>query len=134
MMSFWQMAIILSSVVWGFLPVYGASVPESLVDLDLQWLSEWQAKSRWGRDPFYRDRVAKKIGGEESAENQNEEELSLSAIIFRDGKGVAIINEQILRKGDSIGGGVISRILPDRVLLREGGEVIVLRVKPFGAK
>jgi hypothetical protein len=108
----------------------GASKPESalksLIDLNLQ-TSPRSAVPRWGRDPF----ILNKIGAKKE---QGEDKISLSAIIFREGKGVAIINDQIVRQGDQIGGEVVSDILADRVILRGGGRVIELRVDPFMIK
>ncbi len=92
---------------------------------------------RWGRDPFYRERprVNNKQGYPsemEIQETKEEIDFLLSAIIFKDGNGVAIINDRIVRRGDSLGDGVVvKRILSNKVVLREGKRTVVLRVQPF---
>ncbi len=100
---------------------------------------EKKENNRWGRDPFYRNRAK----GNNENENQNEAEeattptadFRLSAIIFREGNSVAIINDQIVRPGDKLGIDiVVSRILPHKVFLRKGKRTIVLKVQAFGHK
>jgi hypothetical protein len=105
--------------------VYGAAGPESLLDRDLHPLPK--PRSRWGRDPFLLNRA-------EERKPENTGNLALSAIIFREGGGAAIINDQIVRLGDTIGEGVVTAILSDRVLVQERGRVLELRVEPFGPK
>ncbi len=111
-------------------------VSETQVDADMGPEIEQTENNRWGRDPFYRDRTRENNEGENNVEEQEDKvDFLLSAIIFRDGKSVAIINDQIFRPGDKIGTDVIvSRILPHKVFLREGTRTIVLQVKPFGSK
>jgi hypothetical protein len=111
-------------IVMGVKASQGTSVPESLVDLDIKPPSPRPVAPRWGRDPF-------SLGKLETKNEDGGGTLSLSAIIFREGKGVAIVNDQIVRKGDSIGGKVVGDILSDRVILRERGRIIELRVNPF---
>ncbi len=91
----------------------------------------------WGRDPFYRKRVKKSLETVAPFVEKRQEDfdLFLSAIIFREGIGVAIIDGKIVRLGDSVGKGyVVSHILNDKVLLLKGDRVKMLQVQPFRGK
>lgn len=98
---------------------------QSLSDINLDWLERQENYKQWGRDPFD---LPSAQGGEESG---TEGGLKLSAIIYRKNRGVAIINDRILRKGDRIGGKEIARILADRVILRDGSGERELLVNRF---
>jgi len=99
---------------------------------DLNSVTARPDDARWGRDPFYRERVA---GIEETVvvAPSIPAKLFLSAIIFREGIGVAIIDGRIVRQGDSIGKGfVVSEILTDKVFLLKGEQIRMLEVQAFG--
>lgn len=109
-----------------------ASPGRSLSDVNLSFLKQGRDSLEWGRDPFVLP--IRSIGEPPQAANQIEKPFSLSAIIYNNGTGAAIINGRILRKGDQIEGMVISEVQPDRVLLREGLHNLELRVEPFLSK
>jgi hypothetical protein len=84
---------------------------------------------KWGRDPFALP-VEEKGGGSGIIFGRD---LRLSAIINGPGRGVAIINNRILREGDTIEGVQVVKILNDRVMLNdESGyrELRINRLKP----
>jgi len=124
----WALGLLLLGLFLTGVPAEGKPERESLVDFDPEALPR-EAPLRWGRDPFFIDQA----GRGEQAEGEGER-LWVSAIIFRQGKAVAIINDQIVRRGETIGGGIVSDILPDRVILREGRRDIELRVDAFAIK
>jgi hypothetical protein len=77
-----------------------------------------RAEAPWGRDPFLSDTY--KSG-------QASSELKLQGISTRQDKvGFAFINNEIVRKGDSIGGYEVGEILKDRVLLKKGSQSFYL--------
>ena len=104
----------------------------SLSDVNLSFLKQGKASMEWGRDPFVLP--VRPVGEPQQTTNQMEKPFSLSAIIYNNGTGAAIINGRILRKGDQIEGMEISEVHPDRVLLREGLRNLELRVDPFLSK
>lgn len=53
--------------------------------------------------------------------------FTLQAVSERDGRAVAIINDRLLREGDSIDGARIVKIASDQVELEIGGRRVVLR-------
>lgn len=112
----------------------GVSPPEahSLSDVNLSFLKQGKESMEWGRDPFVLP--VRPVGEPQQVANAMEKPFSLSAIIYKNGAGTAIINGRILRKGDQIEGMEISEVYPDRVLLREGLRNLELRVDPFLSK
>ena len=78
--------------------------------------------SHWGRDPFSLPNRSNGLAREQGGE------FHLSAIIYRKGRGLAIINNKILRKGDMIEGRRVAVILEDRVVLRSAAGELELRV------
>ncbi|HLG22761.1 MAG TPA: hypothetical protein VI382_08085 [Candidatus Manganitrophaceae bacterium] len=106
-----------------------ATEGESLLDMNIAYLEQKRILTRWGRDPFS---LPPPSGGEPSIEGR--EPLSLSAIIYREGKGAAIINDQIVREGDRIEGLEVEQVFSDRVFLREGSRVKELKVRQFLSK
>ncbi len=60
--------------------------------------------------------------------------LRLSAILFNEGGGLAIINHKIVRRGDRIGSRKVVSILEDRVFLQDLSGVYELRLDRFGAE
>lgn len=95
---------------------------QSLSEINKQWLERKEAELRWGRDPFVLPR--RPTGGGMEAEG----EFHLSAIIYRAGRGVAIINNKILRPGDMIEGRRVAEIREDRVVLQDAVGKKELRV------
>ena len=77
-----------------------------------------RAQGPWGRDPFTSD-VYKSV--------QAESELKLQGISYRKDKvGFAFINNEIVKKGDIVGGYEVAEILKDRVLLKKGSQSFYL--------
>jgi hypothetical protein len=99
---------------------------QSLVDINLHFLQQKKSANDWGRDPFLLPAVPKK-----RLTSDRGKRFSLSAIIYKEGSGAAIINNQITRRGDQIGGMAVHEIQPDRVILKNELEVLELRVDPF---
>jgi hypothetical protein len=77
-----------------------------------------RAEAPWGRDPF-------SSGTYKSG--QANSELKLQGISYRKDKvGFAFINNEIVKKGDSIGGYEVGEVLKDRVLLKKGTQSFYL--------
>jgi hypothetical protein len=77
-----------------------------------------RAEAPWGRDPFSSDTY--KSG-------QASSELKLQGVSYRkDNIGFAFINNEIVKKGDTIGGYEVEEVLKDRVLLRKGSQSFYL--------
>ena len=89
-------------------------------------LNQKQTRQRWGRDPF----VLPNYGGGTSKKS-HQDDLHLSAIIYQGGRGVAVINSEVLRKGDRIGGAQIVDIRPDRVILKDVSGRRELRIRQW---
>jgi hypothetical protein len=98
---------------------------QSLSEINTQWLERQEKALQWGRDPFA---LPSQSAGTGIAADG---EFHLSAIIYRAGRGVAIINNKILRQGDMIEGKRISEILEDRVVLQGAAGEKELRVNKF---
>jgi hypothetical protein len=95
---------------------------QSLSEINSQWLGRQEAALRWGRDPFALP--SRPTGGGMETEG----DFHLSAIIYRAGGGVAIINNKILRQGDLIEGRRVAEIREDRVVLQDAAGKKELRV------
>ena len=111
-----------------------ASNDLSLIDINRPFLEEKQTTTGWGRDPFI---LPVRPSGQailNSVENETGKSFSLSAIIYRDGEGAAIINHRILRRGDHIEGMMVQEIFSDRVILKEGAKTMELKVDQFLSK
>lgn len=115
-------------------PVFSAQSAPSLIDMNRAFLEEKQNTTEWGRDPFILPARPNEQGTWNSVETDAGKSFSLSAIIYRDGEGAAIINHRILRLGDRIDGMMVQEILSDRVILREGSRMLELKVDQFLAK
>ncbi len=102
---------------------------QSLSGLDTRWLEERDRSLKWGRDPFFipQEKVDIPKGKEEVLGPR----LSLSAIIYRNGSGIAIINNKIMRVGDVIEKMELTGIMEDRVTLRGPGGEEEIRVNKF---
>jgi len=131
---------ILSFALLSVLPLSSDGAPGTEEhDLSSGLHTKQKKDHRWGRDPFYRERrkgtpeIQNEVQIEVEAEQEPEFDFFLSGIIFREGDGVAIINDQIVRRGDMIGDGIIvSHIFSSKVFLQHGKRTLVLRVQPFG--
>lgn len=92
--------------------------------LQIYAVAEQSEVLQWGRDPFA-------LPVEENANGLNVifgRDLRLSAIINGPGRGVAIINNRILREGDTIEGVQVVEILSDRVMLNDESGYRELRI------
>jgi hypothetical protein len=94
---------------------------EGVSDLNIEWLKSRAEKEKWGRDPF----------GLGATKKADATVLSLTAILYHDGQGSAIINNQILKVGDEIAGKRVVQILPDRVQLQGTDGLTDLKVQQF---
>lgn len=108
--------MVLALLCWVAPSVYAL---DGLSDLNVEWLKNRAEKERWGRDPFGTARKAEATV------------LTLSAILYQDGNGSAIINNQIMKVGDEIAGKRIVKILPDRVQLQGAEGITDLKVERF---
>lgn len=75
----------------------------------------------WGHDPFSTRRSAPVVQPEDPLPG-----LALSGISWRDGEGVVLIDDLILREGETVQGAEIVNILPGCVVLERGGHKVVL--------
>lgn len=127
-------------IVGGIVPLLAPEAPtaqagreaSAMSDVNVEWLDRIQKSERWGRDPFNHPKPAAiptEASGGPSARSGLE--LTLSAIIYGEGRGLAIINNQILRVGDRVGNKEVVEIKPDRVILRDEAGDEDLRVKSF---
>ena len=99
---------------------------QAISDINLEWLEKSQDTQDWGEDPFVLPRTFT------TEDNRSfDGSIRLSAIIHRKGKGVAIINNRIVRKGDTLRGMKVVAILKDRVKLRDGTGEHELRLNPL---
>jgi hypothetical protein len=98
---------------------------QPLSEINMPWLERQEKALQWGRDPFALPSQSPGAG------ITTDGEFHLSAIIYRAGRGVAIINNKILRKGDTIEGRRITEILEDRVVLQGAAGEKELRVNKF---
>jgi hypothetical protein len=106
----------------------------ALSDQNLGWLERQGQSDHWGRDPFAAPRrpapsESSRVDLPQFAPDAID--LHLSAIIYGEGRGLAIINNSILRKGDRVGDKEIVDILRDRVVLRDAAGEQELRVDAF---
>ena len=113
-----------------------ATVGAALSDITLPGLETQKHPMKpWGRDPFA-TAPAKSKGlsgggsgsGEGGAMGDPHASLNLSAIIKGEGEGVAIINGEILRKGDQIGDQKVREIRGDRVIIQDRFGTVELKI------
>jgi len=109
--------VFMLALLWSVAPTYAI---EGLSDLNVDWLKNRAEKERWGRDPFGT-----------GAAKADRTVLTLTAILYQDGNGSAIINNQILKVGDEIAGKRVVQILPDRVQLQGPEGLTDLKVQQF---
>ena len=92
--------------------------PQLPVEKSVKESQRKRAQGPWGRDPFTSD-VYKSV--------RSESELKLQGISYREDKvGFAFINNEIVKKGDTVGGYEVAEILKDRVLLKKGSQSFYL--------
>ena len=101
---------------------------KSLLDVNLNGLEKNESRYKWGSDPFFMPGMQK---GKEGAAKIDG--MTLNGVIRRNGSGIAIINNRIMRKGDAIAGKRLIEILVDRVILSDGDERIELMVEKFSS-
>lgn len=106
----------------------------SLIDLNRTFLEERRNPIEWGRDPFILPVRPTGTTPVNHVENEEGKSYSLSAVIYREGEGAAIINHRIVRKGDRVEGMIVEEIFPDRVFLKSGAKVMELKVENFLSK
>lgn len=112
--------IVALSAVWGF----GAMAP---IGAALSGAYVYESQGR--RDPFVPlVRNGRILGRVTAAEALSLLKPVLYGILWApDGKSIAIINDQEVNVGDTVGSFQVERILPESVILtREGGESVVL--------
>lgn len=81
-------------------------------------LQKERAKSNWGRDPFTAAKISKEFSGAN---------LQLRGISFgKDKKGLAFINNEIVKKGDIMGGYEVIEVEKHKVLLRKAEQTFYL--------
>lgn len=87
----------------------------------------------WGRDPFGIPSQGINTGEVRPTTPNRAQRgaFTLSAIITRRGEGMAVINHEILRKGDLISGMRVAEIRKDRVILKDTTGVLDLMLTPF---
>jgi len=74
----------------------------------------------WGRDPFVSEK-SRDVERQETAPD-----LKLSAISWKGGEPIVLINDLVLRRGESVEGAEVVEIYPRSVVLISSGERIVL--------
>lgn len=95
----------------------------------INWLGEWQndpffyaSKEETQKDGGILDEI---IGLNKKSDIDN---FSLEAISWRGNSGYAIINNSILKEGDTIGGHVIEKIAEKYIILKQGTKTIRLTI------
>lgn len=101
---------------------------KSLLDVNLNGIEKNESRYKWGSDPFFMPGMQK---GKEGAAKIDG--MTLNGVIHRKGRGIAIINNKIMRKGDAVAGKRLIEILADRVILSDGDERIELMVEKFSS-
>lgn len=94
-----------------------AALPRA-ADQHILSLQKERSQLAWGRDPF---------SSSKSAKEYQMADLQLKGISFgSDKKGLAFINNEIVKSGDKVGDYEIIEVQKDRVLLRRGGQSFYL--------
>lgn len=107
---------------------WGETAPPSLLDLNLPPEVRGQAAPAEvvGRDPFIPPHF---IPGKAKAGPAVG--LELKAILHNPLSAVAIVNDQLVRVGDTVGGRKVVEIMPDRVVLRDAAGKSDMRIGPM---
>ena len=93
------------------------SATQAVNDEELS-LQKEREKLNWGRDPFAAAKVSKEFRGAN---------LQLKGISFgKDKKGLAFINNEIVKKGDIMGDYEVIEVEKHKVLLRKAGQTFYL--------
>lgn len=127
--SIWRLGIYFVILLSLLITPTSSSLAQSLSGRDLKWLEERERSSKWGRDPFLVPQERQETP--QAKEELQETPLSLSAIIYREGRGIAIVNNKIMRVGDIIDKMQLIGIMEDRVILKGPMEVKELKVNKF---
>lgn len=107
------------------LPSAAVSMSEKpVVEVDRDYLERCRQRP-WGHDPFYNGYNPNRPV-EVSAEEVN---LHLLGILYREVNAQALINGQVVKKGDIVDGFEIMEISKDYVAVKDGNKTIHLRVK-----
>ena len=80
----------------------------------------------WRRDPFFINKYIKRISTGEIGEV---EALNLSGIIWDEENPTAVISDQIIKEGESIGKFKVKKINKDSVILIKNGKESKLNIK-----
>ncbi len=106
----------------------GETAPPSLLDLNLppEVAGRTAPVETMGRDPFIPPHFTPgKVKAGPAAG------LELKAILHNPLSAVAIVNDQLVRVGDTVGGRKVVDIRPDRVVLRDAAGKSDLRIGPM---
>lgn len=120
-----DLLIVLFFAGWAVFSADAAPGETSLSDMNLPFLEQKREAISWGRDPFFLPIESEPV---KEVEQKRDQPFLLNAIIYKEGQGAAIINDRIVRMGDYIEGMLVQEVQPDRVVLKEGGKVIELKV------
>lgn len=90
-------------------------------------LEQPETYSTWGRDPFsgFYHLTSRQAKADSS------DPLTLNGIIWKDGKGLALIGNEILKEGDRMGHLEIVAIKRNQVVCRKGKKLITLFLKNY---
>ena len=80
----------------------------------------------WGRDPFS---TSGEVIQTENRRDMSLGNLFLRGISFRAGVGVAIVNDFILREGDTLEGYMVAKILKKAIILERDGKKYTLNLE-----
>lgn len=115
--------------------VSGETLSSQPTDVSNRIKDEWKnllTRQRWGRNPFLTPSEAGYFSSLyclDPGSDIGKKADTISAILMAEGDGIAIINHQIVSKGDWIGGEQIEEIKPDRVLFDRGGRLRTIIIK-----
>lgn len=96
--------------------------------------SDFSAQNTWGRDPFTAAEldmvtIESVAEGEVSEEEPvSKKDFSLTGILKRGDRSIAIIDRQLVRKGDTIEGFEVFEIENEKVVLKQNDEELELRL------
>lgn len=81
------------------------------------------AEQSWGRNPFVLNAV---VTPGQPAQQSLLSGLEVTAIVLRDGVGMAVIGEDIVREGDKLRGYTVTKISSGGIELEKDGEKVVM--------
>ncbi len=134
--------VFIATVVWAFVTFSGPDtkktpgrfhrieqaetenpIPRPVPGLDRETIDEY-TKIPWGKDPFYHS-----FRPGETSPIPGKIKLHLLGILYREINAQALINNKIVREGDSVAGFTVEKITRDYVTLSNGKETVRLRVE-----